>query len=220
MSSLAAGGIRPALARILRRHHGFAGSALLVLSGCVTGAALAVAGARVLRAPVLVAAMLVGGGAAGAAAAFAIPLKPTDAPKHVTVPIGKRELERFVVRRWVTAAVLLGIVVAALLVRLWHFNDVGYNSDEAVYSGQGAGIARDPQLAPLLPGLPGASAALQSVLAIGYELHQGDWFGRAAAIELRRPSAYLATFELGRLLYGGPRGADRCSRPGSPCPTT
>ena len=59
-----------------------------------------------------------------------------------------------------TAAALLGIVGVALLVRLWHFNDVGYNSDEAVYAGQGAGIAHDSQLAPLLPRLPRAPAAL------------------------------------------------------------
>jgi hypothetical protein len=201
VSSLAAGGIRPALARAVRARHGVAGGALLVLSASTTGAVLAVAGARVLHAPALVAIVLVGGAAAGAAAAFAIPLNLPDTPKGVTDPVLLPELERFVVKRWLTAAILLGIVIAALLVRFWHFNDVGYNSDEAVYAGQGAGLAHDPQLAPYFPVFRAHPLLFQSVIAIGYELHQGDWFGRAAAIAFGA-LCVLATFELGRLLYG------------------
>ena len=85
--------------------------------------------------------------------------------------------------------------------RLWHFNDVGYNSDEAVYAGQGAGIAHDPQLAPYFPVFRAHPLLFQSVVAIGYELHQGDWFGRAAAIAFGGLGV-LATFELGRLMHG------------------
>ncbi len=96
---------------------------------------------------------------------------------------------------------LLGIVAVSLLVRLWHFNDVGYNSDEAVYAGQGAAIAHDPQLAPYFPVFRAHPLLFQSVVAIGYELGQGDWFGRAAAIGFGG-LCVLATFELGRLLYG------------------
>ena len=135
-------------------------AALLVVSASVTGAALAVAGARVLHAPALVAIVVLGSAAAGAAAAFALPLKLRDTPKRVTEPVLPAELERVVVRRWLTAAILLGIAIVALVVRLWHFNDVGYNSDEAVYAGQGAGIAHDPAARPVLPGLPRAPAAL------------------------------------------------------------
>ena len=47
----------------------------------------------------------------------------------------------------------------------------------------------------------------QSIVAIGYELHQGDWFGRAAAIVFGA-LCVLATFELGRLLWC-PRRAHR-----------
>ena len=96
---------------------------------------------------------------------------------------------------------LLGIVCVALIVRFWHFNDVGYNSDEAVYAGQGAGIAHDSQLAPYFPVFRAHPLLFQSIVAIGYELHQGDWFGRAAAIVFGA-LCVLATFELGRLLYG------------------
>jgi hypothetical protein len=174
---------------------------LLVAARSIAGAALAAALARLLHAPVLVAAVLAGGVAAGAAAAFAVPLKAPAAPKRASPAIPAVELERFALGRWLTAAILLGIVVIALLVRLWHFNDVGYNSDEAVYAGQGAGIAHDPQLAPYFPVFRAHPLLFQSVIAIGYEFHQGDWFARAAAIGFGA-LCVLATFELGRLLYG------------------
>jgi hypothetical protein len=196
VSSRAAEDLRLAPAR-----RAIVGRALLVLAGSLAGAGLAAALARVLGAPALLVAVVAFGVAAGVAAAFAVPLKATEAPKRVTDPIAPLVLERFVFRRWLTAAMLLGIVVAALLVRLWHFNDVGYNSDEAVYAGQGAGIAHDPQLAPYFPVFRAHPLLFQSVVAIGYELHQGDWFGRAAAIGFGA-LCVLATFELGRLLYG------------------
>ena len=172
-----------------------------MLCAAITGAALAVAGARILHGPALVAVVVMGGAAAGAAAAFAIPLRVPDKPKAGNGTGPPAELERVVVRRWLTAVILLGIVIVALLVRLWHFNDVGYNSDEAVYAGQGAGLAHDPQLAPYFPVFRAHPLLFQSVIAIGYELHQGDWFGRAAAIGFG-VLCVLATFELGRLLHG------------------
>jgi hypothetical protein len=198
--------LRLVLTRAARERRAVAGGVLVVLAGSLAGAALAAAGARVLHAPVLMAVVVAGSVAAGAAAAFAVPLKAPDTPKRVTVPpaqleIERFEIERFVFGRWLTAAMLLGIVAVALLVRLWHFNDVGYNSDEAVYAGQGAGIAHDPQLAPYFPVFRAHPLLFQSVIAIGYELHRGDWFGRAAAIGFGA-LCVLATFELGRLLYG------------------
>ncbi len=158
--------------------------------------ALAVAGGRAVHAPAL-SAVFVGFFAGGAA--FAALLEAPATPKRVALKIV--QLDRFTARpRW-TAVALLAIVGGALLVRLWHFNDVGYNSDEAVYAGQGAGIAHDPQLAPYFPVFRAHPLLFQSVVAIGYELHQGDWFGRAAAIAFGA-LCVLATFELGRLLYG------------------
>ena len=154
------------------------------------------------------------GALAGAVAAYSVPLKAPGAarrvtaprtmprtPKQVTVPLALRERDPFAGRYWLTAALLLGIVAVAAVVRLWHFNSVGYNSDEAVYAGQGAGIAHDSQLAPYFPVFRAHPLLFQSVIAIGYELHQGDWFARAAAIAFGA-LCVVATFELGRLLYG------------------
>ena len=169
---------------------------MLVLASAFLCALAAVAGGRALHAPVLsavVVAFFAGG------AGFAVLLDAPGTPKQVMLRIAR--LDHFTARpRW-TAAALLGILGVAVLVRLWHFNDIGYNSDEAVYAGQGAGIAHDSQLAPYFPVFRAHPLLFQSVVAIGYELNQGDWFGRAAAIAFGA-LCVLATFELGRLLYG------------------
>jgi hypothetical protein len=178
------------------RRRAFARGVVFVLATALACAAAAVAGGRAVQAPVL-SAVFVAFFAGGAA--FAALLDAPATPKQIVVRVV--QLDRFTARpRW-TAVALLAIVGAALLVRLWHFNDVGYNSDEAVYAGQGAGIAHDSQLAPYFPVFRAHPLLFQSVVAIGYELHQGDWFGRAAAIAFGA-LCVLATFELGRLLYG------------------
>ena len=128
-------------------------------------------------------------------------LKAPDLLLRARVSFVPFEHQRSGAVRWRTVAMLSGIVAVAVIVRLWHFNDVGYNSDEAVYAGQGAGIAHDSQLAPYFPVFRAHPLLFQSVLAVGYELNQGDWFGRAAAIAFGA-LCVLATFELGRLLYG------------------
>ena len=174
---------------------------LAICGGAVALTALAVVAVRLLNAPPQVAIALAGGTLVGSAAAFALPANALRAPKRLTTPVKHIELAPYGGRRLLTAAVLLGIVCVALIVRFWHFNDVGYNSDEAVYAGQGAGIAHDAQLAPYFPVFRAHPLLFQSIVAIGYELHQGDWFGRAAAIVFGA-LCVLATFELGRLLYG------------------
>ena len=195
-----------ALARALQALRVIAGAAPRVLLATSAGAAVAGAGAAVVHAPVLLPAILGGAIMAGASAALVTPLvtppvTTTAGPKRRTVTYIQREIDRGMNRPWITAAMLAGITAVALLVRFWHFNDVGYNSDEAVYAGQAAGIAHDPQLAPFFPVFRAHPLLFQSVVAIGYEFHLGDWFGRAAAIGFGA-LCVVATFELGRLLYG------------------
>ena len=48
---------------------------------------------------------------------------------------------RVLVRTWLALGIVL---LAAAAVRLWAINSVGFNNDEAVYSGQGAALAADP----------------------------------------------------------------------------
>ena len=57
-----------------------------------------------------------------------------------------REEEAHKAERWGRFPIwvpLLGIIVLAAFLRLWQIDAVGYNSDEAVYSGQAAAIADD-----------------------------------------------------------------------------
>ncbi len=190
-------GLRGAIAT-LRKRRFLAVPALPAVPLSIAVAAIAVGGAFMLHAPMLYAVVILGV-LAGTVAALAVPVDLATTPKRLRATAV--QIDRYTADRWRTAAILAGILVAALLVRLWHFNDVGYNSDEAVYAGQGAGIAHDPQLAPYFPVFRAHPLLFQSVVAIGYELHQGDWFGRAAAIAFGGLGV-LATFELGRLMHG------------------
>ncbi len=103
--------------------------------------------------------------------------------------------------RVVTTALLALVLVVAAGVRLWHFNAVGYNSDEAVYAGQAASIAHDPNLAPYFPVFRAHPLLFQSIVSFGYQFGWGDWYGRVAAIVFGLLTVLL-TFELGRFLYG------------------
>ena len=185
----------------MRERRARVGGGALVLAAGIIGATLATAAARMLEGHLLVAVVVAGGIAAGTVAALAVPAKAIATPKSITDPPARLELERRALGRWLTAAILLGIVVVALAVRLWNFNDVGYNSDEAVYAGQGAGIAHDPSSPRTSRSSGRTRCSSRSVIAIGYEFDLGDWFGRAAAIGFGA-LCVLAAFELGRLLYG------------------
>ena len=46
---------------------------------------------------------------------------------------------------------LVAILALAAGLRVWQLNSVGFNSDEAVYSGQGAALANDAGLDELFP---------------------------------------------------------------------
>jgi hypothetical protein len=103
--------------------------------------------------------------------------------------------------RWILA----GILVIGATLRLWQINAVGLNSDEAVYSGQGASIAGDPQLSPFFPTFRAHPLLFQSLVSIGYLLHTPEVFGRLAAVVLGLATIYV-TYLLGRLLYGNRAG--------------
>jgi hypothetical protein len=104
-------------------------------------------------------------------------------------------------RRLLLALILL---IAATL-RLWQLNAVGLNSDETVYAGQGASIARDSGLAPFFPTFRAHPLLFQAILSIGFLLDSPEVFGRAAAAVAGVATVYV-TYLLGRLLYGGRAG--------------
>jgi hypothetical protein len=124
------------------------------------------------------------------------------APAHVK-GLGRRAWQRVVDIDISTAETLLvcvGLVLAAFL-RLWQLNRLGFNSDEAVYSGQAAAIANDPVLKPFFPVFRAHPLLFQTILSLGYRLGAGDLFARLLA-DLFGAGTIVLTFLTGRLLYG------------------
>lgn len=99
-------------------------------------------------------------------------------------------------------AAALGI---GTFLRMWELNALGYNSDEAVYAGQAASIANDPQLAEFFPIFRAHPLLFQSVLSLGFHLGAGDLFGRLVSVAIGIATVYLA-YRLGALLYGRKAG--------------
>jgi len=104
--------------------------------------------------------------------------------------------------RNLTRRLQLGAVLAlAMGVRLWHVNSVGFNSDEAVYSGQGAAIANVPELGDLFPIFRAHPLLFQTFLSFGWRLGLHTGFERLASVVVGVVTVYLV-YELGRQLYG------------------
>ena len=103
----------------------------------------------------------------------------------------------------VTTVVTLSLIIAtAIITRTLFLGALGYNSDEAVYAGQGAAIAQIPVLNDLFPVFRAHPLLFQFLLAIEYKLFgMNDLTGRltAAAIGV---ITVLLVFRIGDLLYG------------------
>lgn len=106
----------------------------------------------------------------------------------------------------IPAGAQLAVILAlATVLRVWQLNAVGFNSDEAVYSGQGAAIAEDSELGDLFPVFRAHPLLFQSVLSLGWRLDLGVGFERFAVAATGVATVYLV-YELGRLVYGPQTG--------------
>jgi len=100
----------------------------------------------------------------------------------------------------------LGILAIAAFVRLWQLDAVGFNTDEAVYSGQAAALASDPNLTPFFPIFRAHPLLFQFALADVFALTG------VSALNARIVSAVVGVltvyvvYRLGRLLYDRPVG--------------
>jgi hypothetical protein len=95
-------------------------------------------------------------------------------------------------------ALALGIGAA---LRLWQINSVGYNSDEAVYAGQAAALAADPQLSQYFPIFRAHPMLFQSLLSVPFQWGVNDLVGRLLSVMFGLATIYLV-YRLGMLLYG------------------
>lgn len=110
-------------------------------------------------------------------------------------------------RRWHGRAALgllayLTVVAVAAVVRLVALDAVGYNSDEAVYAGQGASISGDEQSLQYFPVFRAHPLLFQTLLSVLYQAFGvTDLLGRIAAAVIGVLTV-MATVELGRVLHG------------------
>ena len=96
---------------------------------------------------------------------------------------------------------LAPVLALAAVLRIWQVNETGFNSDEAVYAGQAAAIANDPELTEFFPVFRAHPLLLQTILSLGFRLELGEGFARVP-VAVMGVATVLLVYELGRLLYG------------------
>ena len=111
---------------------------------------------------------------------------------------------------WSNAAVAWSILalalVAGVFLRVWRINDLGYNTDEAVYAGQAAALAGVPVLKDLFPVFRAHPLLFQFILAVLYKVGFSDLLGRLIAAAIGMWTVFL-TYRIGKLMYGNLAGA-------------
>jgi 4-amino-4-deoxy-L-arabinose transferase-like glycosyltransferase len=122
----------------------------------------------------------------------------------VTEP--RREPSRSLPRRLLFPALpLVAIMAVSALFRFWQLAAVGFNTDEAVYTGSAASIAGNTTLAPMFPVFRAHPLLFQTLLSLVLRVHDSDWSARAFAAGIGIVTVGL-TFLLGRRLYGNAAG--------------
>src|SRR5215211_4040937 len=97
------------------------------------------------------------------------------------------------------------VMVLAAGIRLWGLNQIGFNTDEAVYSGQAAAIAQAPVLKDIFPIFRAHPLLFQFVLALLFNFGVSDLAARLLAVGIGVLTVYIV-YRLGSLLYGESTG--------------
>lgn len=113
-----------------------------------------------------------------------------------------RSWDRAAVARLGAILLVMGLAVGLRVVGL---NQVGYNTDEAVYAGQAAAIAQDSTLKEIFPVFRAHPLLFQFVLALVFHFGVDDFRGRLVAVAVGVATVYLV-YRLGNLLYGQKAG--------------
>ncbi len=104
---------------------------------------------------------------------------------------------------WLILAVAMTL---GLFLRVWQLNAMGFNTDEAVYSGQAAAIAGVPGLKDVFPIFRAHPLLFQSLLSVIYKIQFSDLAGRLLAVSVGMGTIFLV-FQLGKIMYGQLAGA-------------
>ncbi len=100
---------------------------------------------------------------------------------------------------WIGALVL--IAVLAVLLRVWNLDALGFNSDEAVYAGQGASIAGNREFLPYFPVFRAHPLLFQSIVSIPYQWGVSPLIGRLLSAAFGVATVAM-TGAVGARLYG------------------
>ncbi len=100
---------------------------------------------------------------------------------------------------------LTAITALAVVLRFWQLGAVGFNTDEAVYTGSAASLAGNNTVAAMFPVFRAHPLLFQTLLSFVLRLHDTDWTARAFAAVVGVATVAM-TFALGRKLYGEAAG--------------
>lgn len=92
------------------------------------------------------------------------------------------------------------VLVLAVGIRVWGLNQTGFNTDEAVYSGQGAAIAQVPVLKDIFPIFRAHPLLFQFLLAIMFNFGFSDLALRLLAVAIGVITVFVV-YRLGSILY-------------------
>jgi len=93
------------------------------------------------------------------------------------------------------------VMCLAAGIRVWGLNQIGFNTDEAVYSGQAAAIAQVPVLKEIFPVFRAHPLLFQFLLALLFNFGVSDLAARLLAVAIAVVTVFIV-YRLGSLLYG------------------
>lgn len=108
--------------------------------------------------------------------------------------------------KWISWAILAISFASGIFLRVWQIDAMGFNTDEAVYSGQAAALAGIPILENIFPIFRAHPLLFQVLLSIVYKIQFSDLAGRLLAVAFGIGTIFL-TYQTGRILYGRLPGA-------------
>jgi 4-amino-4-deoxy-L-arabinose transferase-like glycosyltransferase len=112
-----------------------------------------------------------------------------------------------IVNEAVLSRLLLVLAISSgAFLRIWQIDAMGYNTDEAVYSGQAAAIAGVPVLKDIFPIFRAHPLLFQFLLSLLYRIQFSDLLGRLLAVAIGI-GTILITYQIGKTLYGRLPGA-------------
>jgi 4-amino-4-deoxy-L-arabinose transferase-like glycosyltransferase len=118
-------------------------------------------------------------------------------PKNLTLT-RRLNLDRESIARLVSVTLVMGLAAG---IRIWGLNQIGFNTDEAVYSGQAAAIAQVPVLKDIFPVFRAHPLLFQFLLAVLFNFGVSDLSARLLAVAVGVATVFLV-YRLGSLLYG------------------